>query len=282
MNRLILYASYQKGRTLSGYVKFALKQLSSLGKVVLITNERILEPGEIEFLNSLGIALFLTENKGFDFGMWFRYLKSRPLSVSEGTRLVLMNDSIVYYKKCLAAFFEKAEQSKENVVSLTENDEGFYHLQSFFLFFKGESASVLTTHLNEIRELNSFYEVVTQGEMALTKKLQAEGFSVGALFKTQKPILYSYPELISSGAGFVKRKLLQHRFTWQESKHFCLHGEQKALFENYQKLIEKVGKKDTEFLSEYFPESVHSEFYLWILKFSLFLFVSARKIYKKI
>ena len=105
--KLALYASYQTGEDLPGYIRFALKHLAETDfKVVLLTNERKLSQATYEFIADNNIELFLTQNRGFDFGMWHRYLKMQadctPTTPGSGMqrieRLLLLNDSIVYYK----------------------------------------------------------------------------------------------------------------------------------------------------------------------------------------
>ena len=76
--KVILYASYQTEENLPGYVQFALKHLAETDfTVVLLTNNRPLSAETMKFLDDNGIKLYLTENHGFDFGMWRRFLKDR-------------------------------------------------------------------------------------------------------------------------------------------------------------------------------------------------------------
>ena len=159
-NKVALYASYQTGEDLPGYVRFALKHLAETDfKVVLLTNRRTLSNDTYDFLKENHIELFLTENRGFDFGMWRRYLQMQAnrtdsagnyvpgLITRDIERLLLINDSIVYYKDKFKAFFERAEKSNADVVSLTSNDEFAPHLQSFFLYMKPAALGVFFLHI---------------------------------------------------------------------------------------------------------------------------------------
>ena len=74
--KVALYASYQTGKDLPGYVRFALRHLAETDfHVVLLTNDRELSEDTYNFIADNQIELFLTRNHGFDFGMWHRYLK---------------------------------------------------------------------------------------------------------------------------------------------------------------------------------------------------------------
>ena len=67
--KIALYASYQTGKDLPGYVRFALSHLARTDfHVVLLTNEREFSQESLEFIGDNDIELFLTQNHGFDFG----------------------------------------------------------------------------------------------------------------------------------------------------------------------------------------------------------------------
>ena len=235
----ILYASYQNGSVLPGYVRYALACLAELGNVTLLTNERELAASELAFLGEHGIELFLTENRGFDFGMWRRYLLQNAVDTE---RLVVMNDSIVYYgKDCFKEFFARAERSGCDAVSLTANSEVAFHLQSFFLYLKGAAVEAFKKHVLETPEQPEFYGAVHELEIPFLGKLEHAGLTGEALFPTARDAMFEYPELIRNGCGFIKRKLLQRRFNFMEQQHFAKFGAAGALYANYPKLIKKAG-----------------------------------------
>ena len=61
--KIALYASYQTGKDLPGYVQFALSHLAKTDfHVVLLTNERELSQESYEFIADNDIELFLTPN----------------------------------------------------------------------------------------------------------------------------------------------------------------------------------------------------------------------------
>ena len=116
--KVILYASYQTGEKLPGYVRFALKHLAETDfTVILLTNKRPLSAETMSFLEDNEIKLYLTENHGFDFGMWRRFLKdlangrNNLVEFNSITRLLLVNDSIVYFQNNFADFIRRAEAS---------------------------------------------------------------------------------------------------------------------------------------------------------------------------
>lgn len=254
--KIALYASYQTGEEIPGYVRYALAHLAKTDfKVVLLTNERTLSQASYEFLADNNIELFLTQNHGFDFGMWKRYLHMQAISNSENEnieRLLLINDSVVYYQDKFEEYFEQAEKSHADVVSLTSNDEFAPHLQSFFLYMKPAALGVFFMHLFETPEQENFYDVTRRLEVALSEKFGEADVKMESLYHTERPVFFAYKELIEQGAGFVKRKLLQRRFSYEEKKHFVRYHAYDALNENYLALIKKAGFA-ADFKEEWFP-----------------------------
>lgn len=259
-SKIILYASYQIGDTLPGYVSFALSHLAKTDfTVVLLTNKRTLSAQTLDFLKDNDIQLYLTENHGFDFGMWRRFFKDLAngqgnfTTLSGISRLLLLNDSIVYFQDNFAEFIRRAESSTADVVSLTQNDEVRPHLQSFFLYLKQEALGALYLHLLETPEQETFYEVVNRLEIGLADVFEEAEIQTAALFQTHLPVMFAYPELIAQGAGFIKRKLLQQRFTFKEKLHFIRHKAYNALNADYRKLIENAGLAP-DFKIEWLPK----------------------------
>lgn len=284
--KIALYASYQTGEEIPGYVRYALAHLAKTDfKVVLLTNERTLSQASYEFLADNGIELFLTQNHGFDFGMWKRYLHMQAISNSENEnieRLLLINDSVIYYQDKFEEYFEQAEKSHADVVSLTSNDEFAPHLQSFFLYMKPAALGVFFMHLFETPEQENFYDVTRRLEVALSEKFGEADVKMESLYHTERPVFFAYKELIEQGAGFVKRKLLQRRFSYEEKKHFVRYHAYDALNENYLALIKKAGFA-ADFKEEWFPRPcenpvARAKDFVWEKAFQLVGFPAKRLI----
>jgi len=265
--KVALYASYQTGKDLPGYVRYALSHLAKTDfHVVLLTNERELSEDTYEFIADNGIELFLTHNHGFDFGMWHRYLQIKVHSpAANGTqsamgsldRLLLLNDSIVYFQDKFESFFAEAEKSCADVVSLTNSNEFFPHLQSYFLFMKQPALGAFFMHLFETPEQEDFESTVRLLEVGLSEKFTEAEVRMEALFPTDKKPLFAAKELVEQGCGFIKRKLLQRRFTAQEKIHFIRQGALDTLNADYAALIKNAGLAP-DFKEEWIPRPVDS------------------------
>ena len=265
--KVALYASYQTGNNIPGYVRFALAHLAQTDfHVVLLTNERDLSEDSLEFLADNDIELFLTQNHGFDFGMWHRYLQLKVQSpASNGAqgamgsldRLLVLNDSIVYFQDNFEKFFAEAEKRDADVVSLTQSDEIAPHLQSFFLYMKQPALGAFFMHLFETPEQEDFASTVRLMEVGLSGKFAEAEVSMDSIYRTKEKPLFASRELIEQGAGFIKRKLLQRRFTFSEKKYFIRMGFKNLLNVDYAGIIKSAGLAP-DFHEEWIPAPVDS------------------------
>lgn len=247
--RKVLYASFQTGESLPGYIRYALEALCQTGySVVYLTNERDLDASSHAFLDSHHIELFFTVNHGYDFGMWHRYIAyTAQFRREEWERLVLVNDSIVYFQNRFVKLFQTAEEMAADVVSLTSNEEQAPHLQSFFLFLKPKAIAPFCERLMGEPEGEDFYDTVTRFEVGTSVALREKGLTFDSIIHTPKPVLFSYPELIEQKFGFVKRKFLQKRWTRGEAYFFWDHDAGDALLLDYTRWIREKGSPDRDF-----------------------------------
>jgi GT2 family glycosyltransferase len=244
----VLYASHQTGTALPGYIRFALAGLAGAGyNTTLITTQQDLDVSSRSLLDKLGIELFPTENRGFDFGMWQRYLESVPAETRrQWTRILLINDSVIYFRNRFDEFIRLAEAHPADAVSLSSNTDYGFHLQSYFLYLKPAAISVLGAHLNESKPAQHYRDAVMNLEIGFSRNMTAAGLTIAPLFKTNRPFDFCYEKLIQSGAGFIKRKLLEKRYTFGQTLHF-LRNDRRALDADYKTLIMTCGKPDPAF-----------------------------------
>lgn len=150
-------------------------------------------------------------------------------------------------------FFAEAEKSNADVISLTSSNEVYPHLQSFFLYMKQPALGAFFMHLFETPEQDDFMSTVRNMEIGLSEKFVEAEVRMEAIYPTEGKALFSTKELIEQGAGFIKRKLLQRRFTFDEKIHFIRMGAKDLLNTDYAAIVKKAGL-DSDFREEWIPE----------------------------
>ena len=162
-------------------------------------------------------AVFIRENVGFDFAAW-AHVMAHTREVLAADILYLINDSMIGPTDLAQfhALMERIDQSSSDLVGLTENHHGAWHLQSFFLAIKKTALSSypFQQFFGEIVSFPDKDRVINHYEVTLTAHMRRNGFACDTLFgrPRQPPIMndtiYFWRELLDDGMPFVKRSLI--------------------------------------------------------------------------
>ena len=139
--------------------------------------------------------IFERENKGNDFGAWGWALKNN-LIPEDTDHLLLTNDSIFGPLFPLEPLFDSMDSNTSiDFWGLTDNYQGGWHLQSYFLYCKKE---VFTSHAfvkvitQDFSETNKL-QIIKTGEIQWTKSLIDSGF-VGIAYIPYKDLVPDFEE----------------------------------------------------------------------------------------
>ncbi len=218
-DEVLLLAVYCNEDKLSEFQKNLIKAYKSAGYKVLL----IIACSDIDFYdqnisNESDIEL-IRNNLGFDFGSW-----SNAISVFNNLNIAksitLTNDSIClinYDIKLLKKLKRKINDSKKDIIFLTENNEVLNHNQSYFFTFK-ESAikkGVLENFKYDSHNLDK-NEIIRDGEIGMSHFLKYKGYTIDTLYKFsnyKKNILINQWEmLLGESFPFIKLKLFEENF----------------------------------------------------------------------
>jgi rhamnosyltransferase len=226
MNRVAIFAHFDRQNEVKPYVQFYLERLREVCSRVVFVSTARLPPSGIERLRPYADQILLRENVGWDFGMWKHALEHTDLSGSE--ELVLTNSSLFGPVYPLGPIFEQMSAKPCDFWGMTDNFEIRWHLQSYFLVFKRNVTHSDSFRLfwNSVLPYRNKSAIVSSYELGLTSFLVDSGFQPGAFLPTEawsswlwrrrmdlerrwNPTLF-YPEkLLSFGMPFVKVMLLR-------------------------------------------------------------------------
>ena len=94
-------------------------------------------------------------------------------------------------------------------------------------------------------------------EIGMAYAFDEAEIQTASLYSTHLRALFAYPELIAQGGGFIKRKLLQHRFSFKEKAHFIRQKAYNALNADYHKMAVDAGLAP-DFKEEWLPTPIGS------------------------
>ena len=161
---------------------------------------------------------YVRRNEGYDFASWAHLLAAEPGLYSART-LILTNDSlIVSAPHAVASFLETVASIPAPVVGATESRAICWHLQSFFLAFKGEAlaTAALQDYFGNVRILADKASVIRAYELPLASQLAAAGLECRSVFPNPRgkdPMVFQWREMVRAGCPFVKTLVLRGSFS---------------------------------------------------------------------
>lgn len=163
-----------------------------------------------------GAVVLRKPNIGYDFGSWAIGLTWLP--VASAPYVILANDSVLGPFTSLAPLLSRFEASEADVWSLTDNQQYFHHLQSYFLGFRGGvlDAGPLRRFFSTVRQERTKWQIIQRNELALSRLLQDNGYLTASMFRSESvvpsgfnPVIAGWRKLLDRGFPFVKREIVR-------------------------------------------------------------------------
>lgn len=172
---LAIFVIYQKN-SLSFSVKNMVEALiANRVKVVVAVNGEV--SAEVRgYLESTCHRVIYRKNIGRDFGAY-----QDALAIEEVERfhkVLLINDSVFFFKKNLKKLIADTFKSSHDWVALNDNFNVGYHAQSFFLCFNHKvlKSKTFKSFWRDYRPFNLRHRIISKGELCLSHRLINAGF----------------------------------------------------------------------------------------------------------
>lgn len=229
--RICVFIHYSISDSLPYYVQIYVNELSRhFDKVKILTNNSKLQKQNNLFFENVDVKHF--ENKGYDFGMFYRYILNKDLS--RYSQIAIINDSNILLKK-LDPVFDWAQAEVFDFWGIIDSHEKpwfsthqyNYHIQSHFLvlnqkaidnlpgFLKLMDVQVILdeTNIKQLRRL-----VIDQWEIGLSRYFISEGLKSGSYINSNDLIIkYQqkkqnlthslFHEMVEEGYPLLKKKV---------------------------------------------------------------------------
>lgn len=213
---ICFFCSYYNSPELPAYVRIYLSELKRhFTEVVLLTNEKIIAPADLQFLASAGIPYRLYENEGFDFGMWYKALQEYDITKYE--RIGLVNDSCILFKK-LDAFFNWLEKENIDYAGMSDSNNIQYHIQSYFLVINKRAIALTKEYFQQYGIIKNLKAVIETYEVGLSIHLYKAGLKLQAYYSL-KSLPYPFQNKIGKD-GKLKGNFIHFR-QWQLYNCYC-------------------------------------------------------------
>jgi hypothetical protein len=205
-----IFAAWDPHGLVDDYVLGYLDELIENGFDIYFcsTSQKKLQPDAIAQLKSRCVYFSRRRNLGLDFGSW-KLCYLRLLDSHTYEELLITNDSVFGPIFPLAETFKKIDGKSEDIIGMTDNYERSHHLQSYFLLFRKKAfKDFLPDFFASVKIIRNKDVIIENYEVGLSKRLVAEGFSLGAVFPVDCTIekvnqLELSPQSESLPAGFA-------------------------------------------------------------------------------
>ncbi|MFP6685851.1 MAG: rhamnan synthesis F family protein, partial [Polyangiaceae bacterium] len=166
--RLTIYAHFDAKGQVRRYVTRYLKELRALSDKLVFVSTAPLSEEEVDRLQLHADEVVLKDNVGLDFGMWKHVIDRHELS--EYDELVLTNSSIIGPLRPLQPIFSRMASRTCDFWGMTENFDGEWHLQSYFLVLKKKvmRSEAFATFWSSVLPYRSRWQIIRSYEVGFT------------------------------------------------------------------------------------------------------------------
>lgn len=259
MNRITIFASYDKNGIIHDFVISYLKELRKVSNKIIFVADNYITEEEQNKIKSIVDYVKCEPHGEYDFGSYkigYNYLIQSKL-LDKVDEIILCNDSC-FCINSLEPVFNKMTQTECDFWGLSANNKIQFHLQSFFLVFNKKvfTSIKFVNFINSVKHHNSVEEVIYNYEISLTQKLIDAGFKYNALiFPFNKDNPTKFPLLmLKMGYPIIKRKFFSEYKIYSKESYF------KALL-----LLIKINKKSLNEILSYFNYSSLFKFWLYLI-----------------
>lgn len=213
---ICLFSSFFVSNEIPYYVKYYVTELRKhFDEFIFITNSKELNSDSSEFLSGIKIQYMPVSNEGFDFGMWYKGLKT--IETSDYNQIALINDSCILFKS-LDSVFDKINRSQASYIGMLQSNRYSPHLQSFFLIVKQKAIAPMVDYFNQHGLVKEYREIIQTYEIGLSKHMLANGIQIEGLYNKghedheKNPSFDRITELIEEGIPLIKKKIVYRNF----------------------------------------------------------------------
>ncbi len=227
--RLAIYAHYDAEAEVKRFTTHYLAELNEHCSRVDFVSTAPLSETELSKVAPYCEQALTKDNSGFDFGMWKHVLDD--IDFDEWDELLLTNSSVFGPLRPLAPMFEKMSGDDCDFWGVSDNFEGEWHIQSYFLVFKRAvlSSDAFKQFWADVQSHDDKLQVIRSYEIGLSRRLAEAGFHgrayvpVDTLFsngpmalvdrfvrnKERSPLCFHPLRTLRKGVPFVKAELLR-------------------------------------------------------------------------
>ena len=256
-----VFAAYSADGTVSDYVISYLKALKEVAPNIIYITDNPIRRADIDKISPYITRLEAKRHGEYDWGSYkrgYNWLKDNRYLNKTGL-LIFANDSSLLVAESLKPVINAIPQDAD-FYGITANQDGTYHLQSYFLVFNPEvyNTREFADYLNNVKPQKDGLTVAYSYEVPLTAYLEGLGFKSGTYIPYEElsalPLndknCYPLTMLSKYHAPFLKMRTFTNRLDVQEPRRLVFQWLKKNNPTAYKDLIKHLKKIHSPYLEE--------------------------------
>ena len=177
--RLVLFAHYDPHDEVDEFVRFYLEKLFELGStIIFVSGAPNLKPKAAATIAPFCAGIYTRNSLSLDFGSWnlaWQQLQKKGWDLAEFDQCIFANDSVYGPLFNLSEMFSKFVGA--DMYGVTENLEGFSHLQSYFLVWdiRPSTKKFIEEFWRDFRYVANKSEVIERYELGMSALARSRG-----------------------------------------------------------------------------------------------------------
>lgn len=259
-----IYAAYSENGTIPDYVVNYLRLLKEISPNIIYITDNPIKKKEISKLKPYVTHLIATRHQEYDWGSFkrgFNWLKKNNyLSDLASPLLILANDSTIPTTNSFAPILADMKQKNPHFYGLTANQDGTYHIQSYFLIITSSMYNhpAFANYLNNVTKQKDGLNVAYAYEVPFTQHFANLGFTHSTFIDYNSlsylPLndknCYPLTMLTKYKTPLLKMRTFTNRLNVQESRRLVFSWLKNNAPQSYNDLIKHLKNINSPYLNE--------------------------------
>ena len=264
-----IFAAYSADGSVSDYVISYLKALKEVSPNIIFITDNKIQRKEIQKLAPYANQIIAQRHGEYDWGSFKRgveilkqngWLTNSDKNSKKEPLLIFANDSSLLVAPTLSPIFAKMSEREADFWGITANEDGMYHLQSYFLVFTPQvyQSIEFRSYLQTVKAEKDGLTVAYRYEVSLTSFLENLGYKSSAYIPYEDlsylPLndknCYPLALLGKHNAPFLKMRTFTNRLNIQDSRRLVFHWINEHNPQAYRELIAHLRKINSPYLKE--------------------------------
>lgn len=256
-----IFAAYSSDGTIPDYVITYIKALKEIAPNIIYITDNSIKRNEIKKLTPYVTRLEAKRHGEYDWGSYkrgFNWLKENNY-LQNTDKLILANDSSLLIAESLKPILNTMPDDVD-LYGITANQDGTYHLQSYFLILNKElhNHPLFAEYLNAVKKQKDGLTVAYRYEVPFTQFITDLGYKSAAYIPYEQlshlPLndknCYPLTLLKQYNAPFLKMRTFTNRLNVQESRRLLFNWLKNNHPKAYTELISHLQHINSPYLKD--------------------------------